>query len=171
MSTCAVLRHYNAAKQLKTILTLCTRTTGYTHTHGGCCENVTVNKCKKCRFIKTCKAIIDTYKTAKIPSVTSRGVDIIHSFWTTVCKTVRRTLSVRCPVCPVLSVKFVHCGQTAVRIKMKLGIRTSLGPGHIVLGGDPAPPPLNGHSLPPNFWPISVAAKWLHGSRCHLAWR
>ena len=80
MSTCAVLRHYNAAKQLKTILTLCTRTTGYTHTHGGCCENVTVNKCKKCRFIKTCKAIIDTYKTAKIPSVTSRAVDIIHSF-------------------------------------------------------------------------------------------
>ena len=24
---------------------------------------------------------------------------------------------------------------------------------------------------PPNFRPISVAAKWLHGSRCHLVWR
>ena len=29
--------------------------------------------------------------------------------------------------------------------------------------------PLRGK--PPNFWPISVAAKWLHGSRCHLVWR
>jgi len=26
-----------------------------------------------------------------------------------------------------------------------------------------------GHS-PPNFRPISVVAKWLHGPRCHLAW-
>jgi len=24
---------------------------------------------------------------------------------------------------------------------------------------------------PPNFQPVSVAAKWLHGSRCHSAWR
>ena len=48
-------------------------------------------------------------------------------------------LSDRClsvlSVCPVLSVTFVHCGQTVGRIKMKLGI---LGPGHIVLDGDPA---------------------------------
>jgi len=22
-----------------------------------------------------------------------------------------------------------------------------------------------------DFWPISVSAKWLHGSRCHLVWR
>ena len=36
---------------------------------------------------------------------------------------------------------------------MKLGMRIELGPGHIVLGGDPAPPPLKGHS-PPNFRPI-----------------
>jgi len=28
-----------------------------------------------------------------------------------------------------------------------------------------------GPSSLPNFWPISVAAKWLHGSRCHLVWR
>jgi len=43
-----------------------------------------------------------------------------------------------------------------------------LGPGHIVLDGDPAPP--KGHS-PKYFRPISVAAKWLHGSTCHLVWR
>ena len=44
-------------------------------------------------------------------------------------------------VCPVLFVTFVHCGQTVGRIKMKLGIPVGLGPGHIVLGGDPAPLP------------------------------
>jgi len=64
-------------------------------------------------------------------------------------------LSVRCPVlsvcplCPVLSVTFVHCGQTVERIKVKLDMQVGLGPGHIVLGGDRAPPPLKGHSPPP----------------------
>ena len=70
----------------------------------------------------------------------------------------------------VLSVTFVHCGQTVGQIKTKLGMRVGLVPGHGVLGGEPAPPPLRG-TAPPNFWPISVAAKWLHGSRCHLVWR
>jgi len=51
----------------------------------------------------------------------------------------------------VLSVTFVHCGQTVVRIKMKLSMQVGLGPGHIVLGGDPAPPPLKGHT--PHFRP------------------
>jgi len=36
---------------------------------------------------------------------------------------------------------------------MKLGMQVGLGPGHIVLGGDPAPPPRKGHSLPPIFGP------------------
>jgi len=40
-----------------------------------------------------------------------------------------------------LSVTLVYCGQTVGRIKMKLGMQVSLGPGHIVLGGDPAPLP------------------------------
>jgi len=48
----------------------------------------------------------------------------------------------------VLSVTFVHCGQTVGRIKMKLATQVGLGPGHIVFDGDPAPPspPLKGHS-------------------------
>jgi len=52
-----------------------------------------------------------------------------------------RCLSVclSCPVC--LSVTFMHCGQTVGRIKTKLGMQVGLGPGHIVLDGDPAPPP------------------------------
>ena len=31
---------------------------------------------------------------------------------------------------------------------MKLGMQVGLGPGHIVLDGDPAPPPPKGHSSP-----------------------
>ena len=62
---------------------------------------------------------------------------------------VRPMLTVRClSVCPVLSVTFVHCGQTVGPTKMKLGMQVRLGPGHIVLDGDRAPPPLKGHSRP-----------------------
>jgi len=62
----------------------------------------------------------------------------------------------------------VYCGQTVGRIKVELGVQRGLGPGHIVLDGDPAPPPQRGTA--PHFWPISVAAKWMHGSTCHLVW-
>ena len=41
-----------------------------------------------------------------------------------------------------LSVRFVHCGQKAGWIKVKLGTQVGLVPGHIVLDGDPAPLPL-----------------------------
>jgi len=91
------------------------------------------------------------------------------SFWATVSKTVRPMLSDRCPV---LSVTLVHCGQTVGRIKIKLGMQVGLGPGHTVLDRNPAPLPKRGRALP-NFRPISVAAKWLHGvhgSRCHFVW-
>jgi len=60
----------------------------------------------------------------------------------------------------VLSVTLVYCGQTVGWIKMKLGTQVGLGPGHIELDGDPAPPPPKGHSpsifgphlLWPNGW-------------------
>jgi len=48
-------------------------------------------------------------------------------------------LSVRCRVC--LSGTLVYCGQTVGRIKMKLGMQVGLGPGRIVLHGNPPPPP------------------------------
>jgi len=97
-----------------------------------------------------------------------------------------------------LSVTFVHCGQTVGRIKMKHGTQVGLGLGHTVLDGDPVPPPPKGHSPQfsahiscgqmaawikvslgtelgrgpcdslPNFLPISVVAKRLDASRCHL---
>jgi len=120
-------------------------------------------------------------------------------------------LSDRCPVClSVMSVTFVYCDQTVGWIKMELGMEVGLGPRHIVIYGDPAPP--KGHKpqfsahvccgqtagwikmpvgtevgLDPshivldgdpalqkrgtaahNFRPVSVVAKRLDGSGCHL---
>jgi len=43
----------------------------------------------------------------------------------------------------------VYCGQTAGWIKMAIGTEAGLGPGHIVLDGDPAP------------LPESMSSKWL----------
>ena len=65
-------------------------------------------------------------------------------------------------VCPVLSVTLVYCGQTVGRIKMQLGTQVGLGPGHIVLSGDPAHPFPNGHS--PQFSahiPCGQMAAWI----------
>jgi len=64
----------------------------------------------------------------------------------------------------------VYCGQTAGWINMALGMEMGLGPGHIVLDGDPAPALQKGGRAP-NFRPISIVAKRLDASRCHLAWR
>ena len=88
-------------------------------------------------------------------------IDRFSHFWATVCKTVRPMLSDHCPVCPV---RLWHSWTVAKRLD---GSRWNLA---CRLGRDPAPPPLKGLS-PPNFRPISVAAKWLHGSRCRLVWR
>jgi len=43
-------------------------------------------------------------------------------------------------------------------IKMALGMKVVLGPGHIVLHRDPAPPPQKG-GRSPSFWPICIVAK------------
>jgi len=52
---------------------------------------------------------------------------------------------------------------------MKLRMQVELGLGHIVLDGTQLP--LFQRGTAPNFWPISVVAKWLDGSRCHLVGR
>ena len=49
----------------------------------------------------------------------------------------------------------IYCGQTAEWIKMPLGTDVGLGPGHIVLHGDPAPQ----RGTAPIFRPISIVAK------------
>ena len=53
----------------------------------------------------------------------------------------------------------VCCGQTTRWIKMPLGMDVDLDPGNIVLDEDPAPP---------TFQSMSIVAKQLDGSRCHL---
>ena len=45
-----------------------------------------------------------------------------------------------------LSVTLVYCGQTVGRIKMTLGMRVGVSPGHTVLDVHPAPPPPKGRS-------------------------
>jgi len=58
----------------------------------------------------------------------------------------RFTLSYRTVVClSVLSVTMVYCGQTVGWIKMPRGAEAGLGPGGILLDGDP---PRKGHSSP-----------------------
>jgi len=52
---------------------------------------------------------------------------------------------------------------------MALSMEVGLGPGHILLDGDPAPLQKRGRA--PNFGPIFIVAKQLDASRCHLVWR
>jgi len=59
----------------------------------------------------------------------------------------------------------------AAWIKVSFGMEVGLGPGDIVLDGDPAPLPKKGAEPPPKFWPMSIVAKRLDGSRCHLVQR
>jgi len=61
-----------------------------------------------------------------------------------------------------------YCGQRAGCIKMPLGMEVGLGPGHTVLDRDPAPPK---RGTVPNFRPMSIVAKRLNASRCHLVRR
>jgi len=49
---------------------------------------------------------------------------------------------------------------------MPLGMQVDLGPGHIVVDGDLAPPKKG--DTAPNFWPMSIVAEQLDESRCHL---
>ena len=60
---------------------------------------------------------------------------------------------------PPIFLACVYCGQTVAWIKMPLGMKIGVGPGNIVLDGDPTPPEM-GHS-PPNFRLMSVVAKRL----------
>ena len=84
--------------------------------------------------------------------VTYRTVRLLR-FWATVCKTVRPVLSDRClparHVC--LSVTLVYCGPTVGWIMMKVGRKVGLGPGDIVLDGDPASLSKKGHITPHFF--------------------
>ena len=95
-------------------------------------------------------------------------------FWATVCKTVRPILSDRCLfyvriiLGPYLVWQNGWMDQDAAWYT-----EVGLGPGNIVLDWDlvPPPPQKGGTIAPFNFRPMSIAAKRLDGSRCHLVRR
>ena len=64
----------------------------------------------------------------------------------------------------------VYCGQTVGWMKLVPGMEVGLSPGDFVLDKDPAHSSKRGRSPLPNFWPISIVAKRLDASRCHLVW-
>jgi len=53
---------------------------------------------------------------------------------------------------------------------MALDMEVGLGPGHIVLDGEPAPLPPKG-DRPPQFSALFIVAQRLDALRCHLVWR
>jgi len=74
------------------------------------------------------------------------------------------------PVCPVLSATLVYYGQTVRWINTKLGNAGRPRPWSHCDRWGPSSPLLKGGGTP-NFRPMSVVAKWLDGSRCHLVKR
>ena len=56
-------------------------------------------------------------------------------------------------------VMLVYCGQAVKWIKMSLATEVGLGPGHIVLDGDPAPLPTERGTAAPTFRLISIVDK------------
>jgi len=61
----------------------------------------------------------------------------------------------------------IYSDQTAGWIKMPLGAKLGLGPGHIVLHGDPAhPSPPRGHSVPQFVANIYCGQTVAHLSYC-----
>jgi len=89
-------------------------------------------------------------------------------------KTVLLVLSDRClsalscPICLQRSC-IVACGQTVGRIKVKVGMQVGIGPGYILLYGDPAPAvPLKGGGKPPVFGIYLLRPNgWMHQ---HATW-
>jgi len=63
----------------------------------------------------------------------------------------------------------VRCGQMAGWTKMPLGMKVGLVPGDFVFDGTQLSQKKG--TAPTNFSPMSIVAKRLHGSKCHLIWR
>ena len=118
-------------------------------------------------FLTFLRTLTTTYEVAllslKACSLSSRSVSVLQFqrlFGRPFVKRFALCYRTRClSVC--LSVTLVYCGRTVGWIKIKLGMGVGLGPGDIVLDGDPAALPKEAQPL--NFWPISVVAKRLYG--------
>jgi len=83
-------------------------------------------------------------------------------------------LSVLSVCLSVYDVNVAYChnrGQSVGWINVPLDMKVDLGPGNIVLDGDPAPHQKGGTAAPHTFRPMFIVAKRLDGSRCYLVWR
>jgi len=99
-------------------------------------------------YIKICWFLMKLQTKITCLLFGAHNVDYING-WPFVKRFALCYQTVVCPVLSVsLSVTLVYCGQTVGWIKMKLGVQVGLGSDHIVLDGDPAPPPPKGHSPP-----------------------
>jgi len=93
-----------------------------------------------CQYIDTTRTAIDCVTV--LPLTVFIGRPFVKRFALCYRSVVLSVSPVCLSVC--LSVTFVHCGQTVGRIKLKLSKQVGLGPGPIVLDGDPAPLPQRG---------------------------
>ena len=84
--------------------------------------------------------VLATSHTIRYNNNTSKisDTEVLSVFLATVCGCY---LTV---VYPILSVTLLYCGQTVGWINIPLDMEAGLGPGHIVLYGDPAPPTESG---------------------------
>jgi len=54
---------------------------------------------------------------------------------------------------------------------MPLGMEVGLGSGTLCSMGTQLSPEKNGTPTPPNFWLMSIVAKWVDGWTRHLVWK
>ena len=71
---------------------------------------------------------------------------------------------------PQFSAHF-YCGQTVRCIKMPLGMEIGFSPMRLCVRWGPTSPPQKRAELLPNLRPMSIVAKQLDGSRCHVVRR
>jgi len=104
------------------------------------------------------------------PTYTPVRCIALYYFWATVCKTVRPMLSVRClsvlSVCPLCNVGVLWPNGWTDQDETWHAGSPRPWP-HCVRWDRPSSPSPKG-AQPPDFQPILVGAKWLHGSRCQV---
>jgi len=102
------------------------------------------------------------------PILSTENFLVCH--WATVCKNSSpyAISPLSCPVCPLFDVGVLWPNGWTDQDETWYAGRPRPWP-HCVRWGPSSPSPKG--ARPPNFRPISIAVKWLHGSRCHLVWR
>jgi len=107
-----------------------------------------------------------TYSLTQILCVIHINSGASYIFCATVCKTVRPMLSDHCPVLSVCNIGVLWPNGWTDQDETWHAGRPGPRP-HCVRWGPSAPQ----RGTAPNFRPMSVVAKRLDGSRCHLVWR